>query len=129
MTLSKSLLDEVRARAHYACEYCSVTETDSGGLLTADHFQPRSRGARRKRRAPLVCKRRSELCRKVSLLRRRALRCRRLRRDIIVWIAFRLRRLFDTRVQKNHPLSSADFVISRSWPQADATWLNNSEAP
>ena len=43
MTLSKSLLDEVRERAHYSCEYCSVTETDSGGLLTTDHFQPRSR--------------------------------------------------------------------------------------
>ncbi|HEV3079150.1 MAG TPA: HNH endonuclease signature motif containing protein [Gemmataceae bacterium] len=44
MTLGKSLLDEVRARARYACEYCSVTETDSGGPLTTDHFQPRSRG-------------------------------------------------------------------------------------
>ena len=44
MTLSKSLLDQVRERAHFACEYCGVKETDSGGALTIDHFQPRSRG-------------------------------------------------------------------------------------
>jgi hypothetical protein len=33
----------VRERANFACEYCGVTETDSGGELTIDHFQPQSK--------------------------------------------------------------------------------------
>jgi hypothetical protein len=35
---------QVRQRAGFACEYCGVTETDAGGELTIDHFQPRSAG-------------------------------------------------------------------------------------
>ena len=38
------LLESVRTRANFACEYCGVTETDAGGLLTMDHFRPRSAG-------------------------------------------------------------------------------------
>lgn len=34
----------VRQRANFACEFCGVTETDSGGRLTIDHFQPRAKG-------------------------------------------------------------------------------------
>jgi hypothetical protein len=34
----------VRERAGFACEYCGVTETDIGGELTIDHFQPRAYG-------------------------------------------------------------------------------------
>jgi hypothetical protein len=34
----------VRERAHFACEYCGVTETDSGGELTVDHFHPQTLG-------------------------------------------------------------------------------------
>ena len=34
----------VRQRANYACEFCTVTETDTGGELTVDHFQPKSQG-------------------------------------------------------------------------------------
>jgi hypothetical protein len=34
----------VRERAGFACEYCSVTETDAGSELTIDHFQPRACG-------------------------------------------------------------------------------------
>ncbi len=34
----------VRQRAQGACEFCGVTETDTGGELTIDHFQPRARG-------------------------------------------------------------------------------------
>jgi len=30
----------VRQRANYACEYCGVKETEVGGELTIDHFQP-----------------------------------------------------------------------------------------
>jgi hypothetical protein len=40
--ISEDTRREVRARAGYACEYCSVSETDAGGELTIDHFQPRS---------------------------------------------------------------------------------------
>lgn len=44
MTPSETSLEQVRLRADFACEYCGVTETDAGGLLTVDHFQPRARG-------------------------------------------------------------------------------------
>ncbi|HQU85975.1 MAG TPA: HNH endonuclease signature motif containing protein, partial [Pyrinomonadaceae bacterium] len=33
----------VRERANYSCEYCGVSETDSGGELTIDHFKPQSK--------------------------------------------------------------------------------------
>lgn len=36
--------DQVRARAQFACEYCGVKESDAGGLLTIDHFQPVGKG-------------------------------------------------------------------------------------
>jgi hypothetical protein len=44
MTLSADLRDQVRRRAHFACEYCRVSETEAGGQLTVDHFRPQSRG-------------------------------------------------------------------------------------
>lgn len=44
MTISAELRDLVRQRAHFACEYCGVTETDTGGELTIDHYQPQARG-------------------------------------------------------------------------------------
>lgn len=44
MSLSPDIRETVRQRAHYACEYCGVTETDTGGALTIDHFQPRTKG-------------------------------------------------------------------------------------
>ncbi len=34
----------VRQRAQFACEFCGVTETDTGGELTIDHFQPHTKG-------------------------------------------------------------------------------------
>jgi hypothetical protein len=34
----------VRQRASFACEFCGVTETDTGGELTVDHFHPKARG-------------------------------------------------------------------------------------
>lgn len=37
-------LDEVRNRYHFACGYCGATETATGGLLTLDHYKPRSLG-------------------------------------------------------------------------------------
>ncbi|NCC33474.1 MAG: hypothetical protein EOM24_15875 [Chloroflexia bacterium] len=44
MILSAELRLLVRERAHYACEYCGVTETDSAGELTIDHHQPPRKG-------------------------------------------------------------------------------------
>ena len=44
MTLPEDLWQQVRQRAGGACEYCGVTETDSAGPLTVDHFQPRACG-------------------------------------------------------------------------------------
>jgi hypothetical protein len=44
MSLSAELREQLRERAGFACEFCGVSETDVGGLLTADHFRPRSKG-------------------------------------------------------------------------------------
>lgn len=46
MTISPSLRQEVRARANFACEFCGVTETDTGGELTVDHYQPKTKGGK-----------------------------------------------------------------------------------
>ncbi len=44
MRLSRKIREIVRHRAQFACEFCSVTETDCGGLLTIDHYQPHTKG-------------------------------------------------------------------------------------
>ncbi|HFA50419.1 MAG TPA: HNH endonuclease [Bacteroidetes bacterium] len=44
MTISNEIRDMVRGRAGFACEYCGVSEVDSGGMLTVDHFKPLSKG-------------------------------------------------------------------------------------
>src|SRR5438128_8754783 len=44
MSIREELREQVRPRAHFACEYCSVSETDTGDQLTVDHFQPQARG-------------------------------------------------------------------------------------
>jgi HNH endonuclease len=44
MTLATELVEQVRRRASFACEYCGVTETDSGGALTVDHYHPKVHG-------------------------------------------------------------------------------------
>jgi hypothetical protein len=46
MTLPQSLWQQVGHRAGGACEYCGVTETDSAGPLTVDHFHPQSCGGK-----------------------------------------------------------------------------------
>lgn len=43
MSLTASIREQVRQRAHCACEFCGVTEIDTGGMLTIDHFRPRAR--------------------------------------------------------------------------------------
>ena len=44
MSLTQKQRDQLRQRANYACQFCGVTETDTAGQLTIDHFQPRSKG-------------------------------------------------------------------------------------
>jgi hypothetical protein len=44
MSISAVLREQVRQRAGCACEFCGVSEVDVGGLLTLDHFWPRSKG-------------------------------------------------------------------------------------
>jgi hypothetical protein len=44
MSLPEAIRQQVRQRAGFACEYCGVNESDTGGVLTIDHFQPTTRG-------------------------------------------------------------------------------------
>lgn len=44
MTITDEIREQVRRRADFACEFCGVTETDTGGELTVDHFQPKAKG-------------------------------------------------------------------------------------
>jgi hypothetical protein len=44
MTLNSAVREQVRQRANFACEFCGITETDTGGQLTVDHFQPHTQG-------------------------------------------------------------------------------------
>lgn len=44
MTTRDEVREAVRTRAEFHCEYCGVRETDSGDLLTIDHFQPVGKG-------------------------------------------------------------------------------------
>lgn len=43
MPINAELREQVRTRANFACEYCGITETDAGGLLTIDHYQPQNK--------------------------------------------------------------------------------------
>jgi 5-methylcytosine-specific restriction endonuclease McrA len=43
MSLTASIREQVRQRAHCACEFCGITEIDSGEMLTINHFRPRTR--------------------------------------------------------------------------------------
>src|SRR5438132_1033835 len=42
MSISPAVFEQVRERAGRVCEYCGVSEVDSGGLLTVDHYRPRA---------------------------------------------------------------------------------------
>ena len=44
MSISAEMRLLVRERANFRCEYCGVSEQDTGGELTLDHFQPQVRG-------------------------------------------------------------------------------------
>lgn len=44
MPLPRPVVDQVRERAQYRCEYCHYPEILSTAPLSIDHIQPRSRG-------------------------------------------------------------------------------------
>jgi hypothetical protein len=44
MNLDADTREQVRQRASFCCEFCGISETDAGGLLTVDHFCPTSKG-------------------------------------------------------------------------------------
>jgi hypothetical protein len=44
MSITKEQRRSVRERANFACEFCGVSESDTAGQLTIDHFQPKSKG-------------------------------------------------------------------------------------
>jgi len=44
MSITQAVRLQVRQRANFACEFCGVTETDTGGELTVDHFRPQTKG-------------------------------------------------------------------------------------
>jgi hypothetical protein len=44
MTISRGVWEQVRQRARLACEFCGVSEVESGGELTVDHYQPSAAG-------------------------------------------------------------------------------------
>ena len=41
---SDEIRQQVRQRADFTCEFCGISETDTGGELTVDHFQPFGKG-------------------------------------------------------------------------------------
>jgi hypothetical protein len=44
MTITPDIRQQVRQRANFACEFCGVTEVDTAGELTVDHYQPQTKG-------------------------------------------------------------------------------------
>ena len=44
MRITKNIRELVRLRAGCACEFCGVSETDTGGELMLDHYHPQSKG-------------------------------------------------------------------------------------
>ncbi|MGH7597087.1 MAG: HNH endonuclease [bacterium] len=42
--MDASIREQVRQRANFACEFCGISETDAGGQLTIDHYQPKGKG-------------------------------------------------------------------------------------
>jgi len=55
MRLPADVRELVRQRASGTCEYCGISETDAGGELTTDHFQPRTKGGSDKDDNLLYC--------------------------------------------------------------------------
>ena len=43
-TISHDLREHIREYANFACEFCGVSEEDTGVQLTIDHYRPKSKG-------------------------------------------------------------------------------------
>jgi HNH endonuclease len=44
MSISSDVRALVRQRAQFRCEYCGVSESDTAGELTVDHYRPQGKG-------------------------------------------------------------------------------------
>lgn len=44
MSITPAVRLQVRERANFACEFCQVSETDTGAELTIDHYHPQVKG-------------------------------------------------------------------------------------
>jgi hypothetical protein len=55
MSVSKEIREFVRQRAGCACEFCGVSETDTGGELTLDHYHPQTKGGTDEKENLLYC--------------------------------------------------------------------------
>lgn len=44
MNITVDVRRAVRQQANFACEFCGVAETDTGGELTIDHYRPKTKG-------------------------------------------------------------------------------------
>jgi hypothetical protein len=42
--MTEALRQEIRVRDDYRCQYCGVSETDTGSELTIDHIRPKHKG-------------------------------------------------------------------------------------
>jgi hypothetical protein len=40
MSLAASIREQVRQRAQCACEFCGITEIETGGMLTTNTIEP-----------------------------------------------------------------------------------------
>jgi 5-methylcytosine-specific restriction endonuclease McrA len=55
MSLVASIREQVRQRGQCACEFCGITEIDTGGMLTIDHFRPRVKAVSAARNRVILC--------------------------------------------------------------------------
>jgi hypothetical protein len=55
MTISITIRKHIRQCANFAWEFCGIRETDTGGSLTIDHFQPKSKGGNDRLENLLYC--------------------------------------------------------------------------
>jgi hypothetical protein len=44
MSIAEAVSLQVRQRAQFVCEFCGVSEIDTGGKLTLNHFRPQTKG-------------------------------------------------------------------------------------
>jgi HNH endonuclease len=55
VSISPNVRQLVREKANFCCEYCGTSETESGGDLTLDHFQPQSKNGKDEEENLIYC--------------------------------------------------------------------------